>query len=170
MVARLTIGKEGYEDLDSAMRAMAEDADRARQEFLTFADRDAEAFDEVMRAVRMPKGTDEERASRSAAMAAAFAAAADVPLRVARLAVDLLDLAAESIRSGNANAASDGAAGAQMLAAAARSAIYNVEINIGSIRDASLVERLRAEIASLEARAGELADRAGAAFHDRAGA
>ena len=67
MVARLTVGKPGFEDLEDRMQAMIESGDAARAEFLELADRDAHAFDSVMVAFKMPKDTDEEKAARSAA-------------------------------------------------------------------------------------------------------
>jgi methenyltetrahydrofolate cyclohydrolase len=104
---------------------------------------------------------------RSEAVGSASTEAADVPLRVARLALEVLALAIEAIETGNPNAASDGAAGAQVLAASARSAIYNVEINLGSLRDQAAVERLRAEVAEITARVTELLAHADRAFHER---
>jgi glutamate formiminotransferase / formiminotetrahydrofolate cyclodeaminase len=167
MVGRLTTGKEGYEDAWERMGALVEAADRARERFLELADSDAAAFGSVMDAFKLPKGSEEERSTRSEAIAAASAAAADVPSQVCRLAVEMLDVAVEAIEGGNANAASDGAAGAQLLAAAARSAAYNVAINLGSLKDPHHAERLRSEGASLEARAAELLPRADAAFRAR---
>lgn len=167
MVGRLTTGKDGYEDVRERMEEVVERADRARERFLELADGDAAAFGSVMESFQMPKDTEGERSARSAAIAAAFATAAEVPSRVCRLAVETLELAVEAIERGNANAASDGAAGAQLLAAAARSAAYNVAINLGSLKDPELAERLRSEAASLEARAADLLSRADTAFRAR---
>ena len=81
MVGRLTVGKEGFEEVDGRMRELVERADAARAAFLDLADRDAHAFDGVMVAFKMPKGTDEEKVARSAAIQAGYEAAASVPLR-----------------------------------------------------------------------------------------
>jgi formiminotetrahydrofolate cyclodeaminase len=167
MVGRLTAGKGKYESVAARMEELMTRADDARKRFLALADRDAEAFDRVMAAMKMSKETAEEKAVRSEALGSASAEAADVPLRVARLALEVLALAIEAIETGNPNAASDGAAGAQVLAASARSAIYNVEINLGSLRDQATVERLRAEVAELTARVTDLLARADRAFHER---
>ena len=167
MVGRLTVGKAKYEAVAGRLEELIRRADEARERFLALADRDAEAFDRVMAAMRMPKGTEEERSARSEALGAASAEAADVPLRVARLALDVLALSIEAIETGNPNAASDGAAGAQVLAASARSAIYNVEINLGSLQDPAAVARLRSEVAELATRVTDLVAHADRAFHDR---
>ena len=167
MVARLTGGKAGYEEVDARMTELNASADEARAEFLSFADRDAEAFDMVMAAFKMPKAADLEKAERSASIQRAFTAAADVPLEVARRAVGLLALAVEVVDTGNANAASDGASAAQLLAAAAGCALYNVEINAASLNDAEAVGRYAEEVASLRARSETLRSATDAAFHAR---
>ncbi len=167
MVGRLTVGKQKYEAVAARFEELIRRADDARERFLALADRDAEAFDRVMAAMKMPRGTEEERTARSDALGTASTEAADVPLRVARLALDVLALSIEAIESGNPNAASDGAAGAQVLAASARSAIYNVEINLGSLRDPAAVERLRSEVAELTTGVTDLLAHADRAFHDR---
>jgi formiminotetrahydrofolate cyclodeaminase len=167
MVGRLTVGKEKYEAVAARFEELIRRADDARERFLALADRDAEAFDRVMAAMKMSRATEEERTARADALGTASTEAADVPLRVARLGLDVLALSIEAIESGNPNAASDGAAGAQVLAASARSAIYNVEINLGSLRDPAAVERLRSEVAELTTRVTDLLARADRAFHDR---
>ncbi len=167
MVGRLTVGRGKYEAVAARMEELIAHVDAARERFLALADRDAEAFDRVMAAMKMPKETVEQMAARSEALGTASAEAADVPLRVARLALEVLALAIEAIETGNPNAASDGAAGAQVLAASARSAIYNVEINLGTLKDPAAVERLRSEVAELAARAADLLSRADRAFHER---
>jgi len=167
MVARLTVGKKGFEDVGEAMDRIVRRADGARDAFLELADRDAAAFDAVMAAFRLPKGTGEEKAARAEAIQRAFAGAAAAPLEIARLAAGLLDLALEVTRTGNSNAASDGAAAVQMLSAATESAIDNVEINLAYLKDRELVERMGAEVASLRARGREVVAAAEAAFRDR---
>lgn len=96
MVARLTSGRSGYENVSAQMRDVAERADAERAAFIVLADRDAEAFDAVMAAFKLPKSDEAERSSRSSAIQAAFAGAAAVPLEVARRACALLDEAGRS--------------------------------------------------------------------------
>lgn len=167
MVGRLTAGKKGFEEVDERMHEIVRRADEAREAFLALADRDAAAFDEVMAAFKLPKETDEEKAARSEAVQKAFAGAAVTPLEVARLAVELLALALEVTGAGNPNAASDGASAAQALSAAAHSAIYNVEINVASLKDAGMVAQMRSEVESLRGRSRDHLDAADGAFHRR---
>jgi formiminotetrahydrofolate cyclodeaminase len=167
MVARLTVGRKGFEEVDARMRELSASADAARAKLLTLADRDAEAFEKVMAAFKMPKETDEEKAERSAAIQRGFKAAADVPLEVARREVALMDLAREALENGNPDAASDGASGAELLAAATECALYNVEINVASLKDADTVRRYSEEVASLRAKAAELRAWTDTRFHER---
>jgi glutamate formiminotransferase/formiminotetrahydrofolate cyclodeaminase len=167
MVGRLTAGKDGFAAVQDRMRAIMAEANEARTTFLALADRDAEAFDSVMASFKLPKSTDEEKAARSRAIQRAYAGAAAVPLDVARLAVRILDLAREVTQIGNPNAASDGAAGAQLLFAACQAALRNVEINVASLKDEAERTRMTAEAEDLGSRSAQIAEDATRAFRDR---
>jgi formiminotetrahydrofolate cyclodeaminase len=154
MVGRLTIGKEAFTDVEDRMRRIVEACDRARTDLLALADEDAVAFDAVMAAYRLPKGTDEEVATRRGAIQAALAGAAAVPLGVARRSVDAMALAEEATASGNPNAASDGLSGGAALHAAALAALANVRINATSLADAARRDEILGECDGLRERAG----------------
>jgi glutamate formiminotransferase/formiminotetrahydrofolate cyclodeaminase len=156
MVGRVTVGKKAYEEVWERMGEIVAEADRSRLEFLSLAERDAEAFDAVMAAYRLPKESEDERSARARAIELAMAGAVDVPMAVARRAVSLLAPCGEVINTGNANAASDGAAAGHLLFAAAQGALRNVEINLASMTDAEAVERTRGEAGSLDERGREL--------------
>lgn len=167
MVGRLTAGKEGFGEVEERMRRLIPAADQARQDFLELADADAHAFDGVMAAFRLPKGTDDERAARSAAIQRGYAEAAEVPLAVARRAVELLPLAEDATGLGNPQAASDGYCAAVALCASARSAIANVQINAASLKDVAQRDQLLTTAGSLRARADALLQRAETIFERR---
>ena len=155
MVGRLTVGKAGFEDVDDRMGALVERADVARREFLELADRDAHAFDGVMAAFKMPKESDADKATRSAAIQAGYEQAAAVPLEIARAAVDLMMLAEDATAMGNPQAASDGLSGAAELYCASLCAIANVEINAASLKDEARRGALLDEVATLRGRADQ---------------
>lgn len=169
MVARLTVGKKGFEGIEARMRDIEAAADQARGSFLDLADRDAESFAAVMAAYRLPKGTDEEKAARQEAIQRGMRGAAAVPLEIARQAVELMELGREVTETGNPNTASDGAAGTELLASACRAALRNVEINAGSIKDEAEAAELRSSCQELERRAGEILAATTAAFKARLG-
>jgi methenyltetrahydrofolate cyclohydrolase len=167
MVGRLTVDKEGYEDLRERMADLVDTADRARTAFLELADRDAHAFDSVMEAFRMPKDTEEQRGARTTAIQAGYERAASVPQEVARAAVELMGLAEDATAMGNPQAASDGLSAAASLYCAALCAIANVEINATSLKNAALRRHMLDELASLRVQADQLLKEAQTAFQLR---
>lgn len=167
MVANLTLGRAGYEEVAERMGAILAEAGAARRAFLELAERDASAFEGVMAAFRMPKGTEAEKAARAEAIQRAYEAAAAVPLEIAERAVGLMELAHEVTAKGNAHAASDGLSAAVMLHAAAACAFANVEINVAGLKDPAKVEDLRSRVSTFRAEAEALLDAARRAFAER---
>jgi len=153
MVAQLTIGRKGFEAVDADMRAVAAKAAGLRFSLTADVDRDSDSYAQVLKAFQRPKATEAEKAARTEAVQEAFRQAALVPLGVARAAVSLMDLGRIVIAKGNPNAASDGAAGVLAARMAARTAVYNVRINLRSIKDETFNAELRREADRLEAEA-----------------
>ncbi len=156
MVANLTIGRKNFQDVDAEMRAVAEKASSLRQKLLQDIDRDSDAYAQVLKAFQMPKATEAEKADRSRAVQEAFKQAALVPLGVARDALAIMDLGRAVISKGNPNAASDGAAGVLAARMAVRTAVYNVRINLGSLKDEAFKSELGHKVDQLEAEAERL--------------
>ena len=144
MVANLTAGKKGYEAHRELMLRVGVDGQRLKDEFLYDIDRDTDAFNEVMAAMKLPKKTDEEKAARADAMETANKGATLVPLGVLQRCVPALELAREMARHGNRNSISDAGVGGLMGRAAAEGAYYNVLINLKGIDDKAFVEQTRA--------------------------
>jgi glutamate formiminotransferase/formiminotetrahydrofolate cyclodeaminase len=159
MVANLTVGKAGYETAWKSSSALAERAQALKASLLRAVDDDTKAFDDVLTAMRLPKGTDAEKGARSAAIAAAYEKATSVPLATARLCLEAIVLAEEAARTGNRNSASDAGVGALLAKAGLESAILNVRINLPSVREGAFKAATVAEIADLHAKsAGPLAN------------
>jgi formiminotetrahydrofolate cyclodeaminase len=118
------------------------------------ADRDAQAFDGVMAAYRRPRGTDEEKAARSAAIDAAMRSATEAPLETLRLAVEALELGMTVASLGNRSAASDASVGAGLLEAAANGATANIRINLEGLGDEAYRRDTAEVVARLVSRAG----------------
>ena len=133
MVCELTVGRPQYEEVDPLARQMGAAAADLRAALLAAADEDAAAYERVAEARRLPRETDEQKEARQVAVAEASVAATEVPLRVMRLATDVLDLAARLAPIGNRNAVSDAGVAALFAAAAARGAAFNVAINLPSL-------------------------------------
>lgn len=135
MVARLTQGREEYAESQVEMKAVLNAAGPIRLELSDLVDRDTQAFNSVMAAMRLPRGTEEEKTTRRAAIQEATKEATQVPLRVAELACELLALARVVAQKGNPNAVTDAGVAGRLALAAAEGAGLNVAINLPSIRD-----------------------------------
>ena len=157
MVSNLTAGKKGYEEQRDRMLRVGVEGQRLKDEFLYDIDRDTEAFNEVMAAIKLPKKTDAEKAARNAAMEAANKGATLVPLGVLRRAVPALELALEMARHGNRNSISDAGVGGLMGLSAAEGAYYNVMINLKGIEDGAFRDATSREARALLKQAEELA-------------
>jgi len=150
MVAHLTIGKKGYEALEEEMQEIAKDAFQYRERLIRYIDKDSNAYNDVMAAFKLPKSTEQERKNREGAIQEAFINATLVPLDVARDAFKIIGLAGRAVRQGNKNAVTDAAVAVMMARTAALSALYNVKINLASIKDTNFVEEIREKIKHME--------------------
>ncbi len=164
MVAKLTVKKQGFEGVAARMEEIAREADDARVTMLLLADREAQAYDRVVWATRMPRDTDEERTSRLQALQEAFNEAAEVPLDVARRSVYLMGLAQDVIEEGNPNAAADAMSASSALYTAMIAALANVEVNAFAITDQNKQRELTDTVVRLRDRAAQLLREAQTAF------
>ena len=158
MVANLSHAKKGFEALQPRLEAIAERGQELKDRMLAAVDADTTAFDGLLAAMRLPKGTTAEQAARDAALADATVAAIEVPLGVLEACPEVVELCAEVSRIGLQASRSDAGVGAQMARAAAAGAYQNVCINLPGLTD-------RERASALLARA----DTAWAATHDAAG-
>ena len=133
MVCDLTIGKEKWQDgwgiAENAMMLSVKIMSRAGE----LADEDSDAFDEVMSSFKLPKGTDEEILIRRNAIRSATLTATEKPYETAELALELLKILPELASKGNANAVSDVGVAGLLASAACKGALFNVDINLGSL-------------------------------------
>jgi len=129
--------------LDGALADARATGDRLRR----LVDEDSAAYDAVGAAYKLPKATDEEKASRRRAVDAAVSVATDVPLRTAEACLAVLAAAQVAAENGNPNAASDARTAAALAWAGLKGAAENVRINLGESARAS---EIRSWIESLE--------------------
>jgi glutamate formiminotransferase/formiminotetrahydrofolate cyclodeaminase len=155
MVGRTTLGKKKYAGVEAQLQSVVESADKLRAALSQAVTDDAEAFDAVMAAFKLPKQTPEEQQARGEAVEQAYIHAAEVPLRVARDAVATLGLAAIAAERGNLNALSDAGSAAYLAKAALASAALNVRANAAAIQDRATAGSWLKELQGLEARAND---------------
>ena len=156
MVANLTIGRKKYADADERMREIAAVMSAQRSRFLEDIDRDAEAYRQVMEAYRLPKETEKEQQLRDATIQEATKEASLIPMEVAESAFSLLETMRETLQRGNPNAATDGLVGMMNCRTAILSALLNVRVNLGGIRDEKFVEEMTTRCDWLEKRTLEV--------------
>ncbi len=150
MVCNLTIGKEKYSDVQDEIKVTLKKSEKIRKDLTQLIDDDTEAFNDVMKAFKMPKETENQKEKRSQAIQEGYKTAAKVPLETARTCEKILDIARIVADKGNQNSITDSAVSALMAQAGVESAILNVKINLGSIKDEKFVNQISSEINQLE--------------------
>jgi len=158
MVANLTVGKRGYEAAWDELAVAAERGQALKDRLARAVDEDTEAFNRVMEAMRLPKGTTAQQAERARAIDAANKAAAEVPLQTARLCLEAIGLAAKAAELGNRNSASDAGVAALAARAGVEGAALNVRTNLGGLADADFKAGAEQAVAAIEADARRLCD------------
>ncbi|MDY2984450.1 MAG: cyclodeaminase/cyclohydrolase family protein [Synergistes jonesii] len=143
MVANLTLGKEKYRTGWDKMNKVLEEGEKLRAEFISLMNEDTESFNLFMQALKMPKETEEQKASRKAAMGEASKAATAVPLRTLENCVKAAELSFAAAKYGNSNAVSDAGVAALLAEAAGKAASYNVKINLPGIADEAFAKECR---------------------------
>jgi glutamate formiminotransferase/formiminotetrahydrofolate cyclodeaminase len=141
MVCNLTIGKEKYADVQEEIKETLNKSEKLRNDLIKLIDEDTEAFNDVMKAFKMPKDTEEQKNKRTEAIQEGYKIAANVPLKTAKTCEKILDLALIVAEKGNKNSITDAAVSAYMAQAGVKSAILNVTINLGSIKDEDFVKK-----------------------------
>jgi glutamate formiminotransferase/formiminotetrahydrofolate cyclodeaminase len=149
MVANLSIGKGEFDAKYDELNDLAEKAQEIKDKLLDSVDDDAQAFNAVLEAMRLPKDTEEQKTTRQRAMEEGYKHATQVPLATARLCREALDLCLRAARAGNTAAISDAGVGALMAHAGLQGAIYNVRINLPSIKDQSFVMEIQKQLDEL---------------------
>jgi formiminotetrahydrofolate cyclodeaminase len=146
MVCNLTIGKEKFADVEGQLKNTLVRSETLRAELTQLIADDAEAYNTVMAAFRLPKATNEEKASRGEAIQAATKKATLTPLATARACAAVIELGRLVAEIGNPSAISDVGAGVACAQAGLKAAILNVLINLASIKDEAFVSTHRAEL------------------------
>ena len=155
MVAGLSRKKKSQFLVADKLSDALEDMRRAAEELTVAIDRDANSYDDVMVAFKLPQGDAAEIKWRQEAIQIATRAAAEVPLEVAERTVALFERLGQLAAIAAASMKSDLEVARLMATAGARGALANVEINLDGIKDAGYVAATRERISALRERLGE---------------
>jgi methenyltetrahydrofolate cyclohydrolase len=161
MVCNLTVGRPAHAEHEDAVKGILAEAGELRANGLELVDEDATAFEAVIAAYRMPKGTDADATARDEAIESALVDAAEVARSCAAAAARVIELAEQIVPIGNPNVISDAAAGAGAARAALQTSLLNIDANVASLRDVAIRERLTsyaAHVAQFLARADPVVD------------
>ena len=150
MVTALTIGRKKYADVEKEMLKYVPHMEEARMKFLDFIDKDAEAYQVVFDAYKLPKETEEEQKFRNEKIQTAILEAALVPLHVAETAVGIMDSIFQIGIKGNRNAVTDACVAIMCARTAVLGAILNVRINLSILDDKELAKDLENRCMALQ--------------------
>ncbi len=141
MVSNLSAGKKGWEDKLDFFSEMAETGQALKDKLLHLVDEDTAAFNKIIDAVRMPKGSDAEKEARSHAMNEATKYAINIPMEIMRTSLASYDFLTVMAEKGNPNSVSDAGVGALACRAAVHGAYLNVKINCADFEDTDFVTK-----------------------------
>ncbi len=158
MVANLSAHKRGWDDRWEEFSNWAAKGETLRNELLYLVDEDTRAFDRIMAAMGLPKGSDEEKKARKAAITEATKGAIMTPLRTMQVCVESMDLMRAMAEKGLPASVSDAGVGALCARAGALGAYLNVRINCAGLDDAAFkievlakADTLKQQVDGLEA-------------------
>jgi formiminotetrahydrofolate cyclodeaminase len=167
MVCELTLGKTKYEPVRPEMEKARQALTGYRKDLLALVDRDSEAYDEVSKALKLPKETPAEKAARQQALGKASQYATEIPVKTAETCLAVMEQVKRVAQIGNANAASDAGVAAHLAHTGVAGAVLNVRINLSGIPDKDLADRMETRVARLEQEAARLLSETQAAVSAR---
>ena len=153
MVGSLTIGRKLYDELSDEIKEEMdrhfEEVGKSVEKLNHIVDEDTKVFDEVMDAFKLPKETDEEKKVRSEAIQEGYKKALEVPLRCAEECFHVLEMQKVFARYGNVNAITDVGVGTLLAYSGLEGALFNVKINLLSIKDEEYRNSVDSKVNSL---------------------
>ncbi len=145
MVANLSSHKAGWDERWDEFSVWAERGQRLKDELLFLVDEDTRAFNRIMDAFSLPKGTDTEKSLRSEAIQAATRYAIEVPFRTMQKAFESFEIIRAMVESGNPNSVTDAGVGALCMRSAVIGAYLNVKVNGAGFKDKVFLEAIMTE-------------------------
>ena len=149
MMAGLTEGRGKFASVQPLVMDIHATLAVYHDELRGLVQEDAEAYQALLNAIRLPRESEDQRAIRSDLVEKAVRGATETPLRTARAAFGVLECLKTLIELGNPNAKCDAAVGAQLAYASLKGACYNILTNIRALKDATFAGSCRTEISEL---------------------
>ena len=146
MVARITLSKKEVAQESDRLQELVRKGEDLRQRFLGLVVEDAESFDAVMQAFKLPKDKSD---SRRKTIQEATMKAAEIPLLTLESSIEVLRLAEEVAKYATTNALSDVTTSVAAARAAIEGAVSNVLINLDTLDDKHYVDKVRLRVSEL---------------------
>lgn len=145
MVANLSSHKAGWDDRWEEFSNWAEKGQKIKDELIFLVDEDTRAFNRIMDAFGLPKGSDEEKKARDEAIQEATKYAIDIPFRTMKKSFESMEIIQAMAEVGNPNSVSDAGVGALCARSAVIGAYLNVKINGSSLKDKAYFDAILSE-------------------------
>jgi glutamate formiminotransferase/formiminotetrahydrofolate cyclodeaminase len=142
MVANLSSHKKGWDAQWKYFSDWALKGQELKKEMLRLVDEDTLAFNKIMMAFGLPKGTDDEKKIRTEAIQEATKYAIITPFNVMELCYKSMELLKEMVENGNPNSVTDAAVGALCARTGVIGAFMNVKINAVGLNDKEFVKKI----------------------------
>ena len=142
MVGSLTVGKKKYAEVEDEIKAMMKASDQLQAELLELVQKDAESFEPLAAAYRLPKDTEEQKAEKDRVLEQATKDACIVPFEIMEKCAQGIELCGQFAEKGSVMATSDAGAGAIFCKAALQAASLNIYINTKSLKDREYAEQM----------------------------
>ena len=149
MVANLSAHKRGWDDRWAAFSKVAERGIQLQVQLAALVDADTAAFNQIMEAYGLPKATENQQKVRHQAIQDATRHAIDIPMQVARLSMQAMEVASEMAAIGNPNSITDAGVGAMAIRTGVKGAILNARVNLADLEDVDFASRIREECEQL---------------------
>ncbi|MBL0032282.1 MAG: glutamate formimidoyltransferase [Bacteroidetes bacterium] len=153
MVANLSSHKKGWDDRWKEFSGWADKGQVIKKNLIALVDEDTRAFNQIMNAFGLPKGTDQEKVSRSEAIQAATLNAIEVPLKTMKICLESMTIIKEMVKEGNPNSVTDAGVGALCARSAIIGAYLNVKVNGSGLKDKAYMEKTMKEAEAMKAAA-----------------
>ncbi|MCO5261800.1 MAG: glutamate formimidoyltransferase [Lentimicrobium sp.] len=156
MVANLSSHKPGWDDRWEEFSDWAEKGQVLKDELIRLVDEDTNAFNRIMDAFGLPKGSEQEKAARTEAIQQATRYAIEIPFRVMKKSFETMEILKAMAETGNPNSVSDAGVGALAARSAVMGAFLNVKINAAGLNDKAYVASVLAEGSDIERNAKQM--------------
>lgn len=163
MVWNLTFTKKAFSELEEdekeLMKKNSEEISKIQHDLQKIVDEDSSAFEDVIKALKMPKETEKEKEERSLKIQEGYKKALVIPFKCAELALKAMNLQKPFADNGNINAITDVGVGTLLLYSAVEGALFNVTINLKALKDEEYKASTAEKVKDILSQASELKEK-----------